>query len=69
MLLGSDEKALVKIITGGDELSLEEKINQYLDENPGQVLGNLSVQQTEYHSRLGSTEFGLMAVLTMRVKK
>lgn len=68
--LAQDEKAQVKIITAGDEIALEQKINKHLDETAGQEsLAELKINQIEYHSRTGTVDFALMAVLVMRVKK
>jgi hypothetical protein len=63
------EKAVVRILTAGDELSLEEKINEYLETHPEEILEDLQVEQVEYHARTGSVEFGLIAVLVMKVNK
>ncbi|MGB9691532.1 MAG: hypothetical protein ACPL7D_05135 [Candidatus Sumerlaeaceae bacterium] len=62
------EKPVVRILTAGDEISLEEKINEYIEAHPNERLVNLEVQQVEYHARTGSVEFGLMAVLVMAVR-
>ncbi|MBX7246522.1 MAG: hypothetical protein K1X53_13575 [Candidatus Sumerlaeaceae bacterium] len=69
MLFDKDERAKVRILTAGDEMSLEEKINEYLEQNPGESLAGIEVEQVEYHARTGSVDFGLMAVLVMRVKR
>jgi hypothetical protein len=69
MHFGPDEKAVVKVFTAGDEIALEDKLNLYFDENPDKSLADLKVEQVEYHSRQGNVEFGLMAVLVLRVKK
>lgn len=69
MQLASDELAQVKVITAGDEIALEEKINTYLAESVNQSLMDLKINQIEYHSRTGTVDFALMAVLVMRVKK
>lgn len=69
MLFAPDEVARVRILNAGDEVSLEEKINEFLDQNPDQTLADIEVEQVEYHARNGSTDFGLMAVLVMRVKR
>ncbi len=69
MHFGPDEKAMVKVLNAGDDLALEEKVNEYLNENLDQSLADMKVQQVEYHSRQGGVEFGLMAVLVMRVKR
>jgi hypothetical protein len=69
MLFGPDEIARVKILTAGDEVSLEEKINEYLETNTDQTLADIEVEQVEYHARTGSVDFGLIAVLVMRVKR
>lgn len=66
MELKAGEKPIVRILTAGDELSLEEKINEYLAEHPELILQQLDVQQVEYHARTGSVEFGLMAVLVLK---
>lgn len=65
----SDETPVVKVLTAGDEIALEQKINEYIQENSDKVLADLSVQQTEYHSRLGSVEFGYLTVIVMKAKK
>ncbi|MCX7718508.1 MAG: hypothetical protein N2111_08945 [Candidatus Sumerlaeaceae bacterium] len=64
-----DETARVKILMAGDEVSLEERINEYLTEHPEMSLADIEVEQVEYHARTGSVDFGLIAVLVMRVKK
>lgn len=69
MHFAPDETAKVKILMAGDELSLEEKINDYLSENPDATLADIEVEQVEYHARTGSVDFGLIAVLVMRVKR
>ncbi len=68
--LAQDEKAQVKIITAGDEIALEQKLNKYLEETADhQALEDLKINQIEYHSRTGTVDFALMAVLVMRVSK
>ena len=68
--LAQDEKAQVKVITAGDELALEQKINKYLDETADQQsLVDIKINQIEYHSRTGTVDFALLAVLVTRVKK
>jgi len=69
MQLAQDETAQVKVITAGDEIALEMKINEFLAETTNQSLMDLKINQIEYHSRTGTTDFALMAVLVMRVKK
>jgi hypothetical protein len=69
MHFGPDERAEIKVFTAGDEMALEEKVNAFLKENLDLSLADLKVEQVEYHSRQGNVEFGLMAVLVMRVKK
>lgn len=69
LLIGPDEVVRVKILTAGDEISLEEKINGYLEEHSDQVPAEIGVRQVEYHARTGSIDFGLIAVLIMRVKR
>lgn len=70
MQFAQDELAQVKVITAGDELALEQKINKYLAETADQqVLADLKINQIEYHSRTGTVDFALLAVLVMRVKK
>lgn len=69
MQLAPDEYAQVKVITAGDEIALEDKLNIYLGEATDQSLLDLKVNQIEYHSRTGTTDFALMAVLVMRTKK
>lgn len=64
-----DETARVKILMAGDEVSLEERINEYLVGHPEMSLADIEVEQVEYHARTGSVDFGLIAVLVMRVKK
>jgi hypothetical protein len=64
-----DETARVKILMAGDEVSLEERINEYLESHPEMSLADIEVEQVEYHARTGSVDFGLIAVLVMRVKK
>ncbi len=65
MNLRDGEKPIVRILTAGDELALEEKINEYIAENSDKRLIHLEVEQVEYHARTGSVEFGLMAVVVM----
>ena len=69
MQLAPDEVAQVKVITAGDEIALEDKINIFLTESKDQSLLDLKINQIEYHSRTGTTDFALMAVLVMRAKK
>ncbi len=69
MQLAQDETAQVKVITAGDEIALEMKINEFLAETTNQSLMDLKINQIEYHSRTGTTDFALMAVLVMRTKK
>lgn len=66
--LAADEVAQVKVITAGDEIALESKINEYLLES-NQSLLDLKINQIEYHSRTGTVDFALMAVIVMRAKK
>lgn len=67
--LAPDEQAFVKILTSGDEISLEEKINDYLQESTHQSLVEVNVMQVEYHARTGSIDFGMIAVLVMKQKR
>jgi hypothetical protein len=69
MQFSPDETARVKILTAGDEVSLEEHINEFLEQHPDWSLANIEVEQVEYHARTGSIDFGLIAVLVMRVQK
>ena len=69
MHFAPDETARIKVLTAGDEGALEDKVNEYLAEHADQTLADLKVEQVEYHSRQGVTDFGLMAVLVMRIKK
>ncbi|MCX7018175.1 MAG: hypothetical protein WCK47_01985 [bacterium] len=69
MLFGPDEIARVKILTAGDEESLEIKINEYLDGNANQTLADIEVEQIEYHGRTGTVDRELIAILVMRVKR
>lgn len=69
MQFGSDEKAEVKIITAGDEIALEMKLNEFFTENVDKPMVDLKINQIEYHSRTGTVDFALMAVIVMRVKK
>jgi hypothetical protein len=69
VLFGNDETAKVKILMAGDEMSLEEKINEYLESHQDQTLADIEVEQVEYHARNGTVDFGLIAVLVMRVKR
>lgn len=69
LMIGPDEVVRVKILTAGDEISLEEKINGYMDAHPDQVPAEIGVRQVEYHARTGSIDFGLIAVLVMRIKR
>lgn len=69
MHFNPDETARVKILMAGDEVSLEERINEYLEAHPDWSLADIEVEQVEYHARTGSVDFGLIAVLVMRVKK
>lgn len=67
--LAADEKAQVKIITAGDEIALEDKINVFLSEVADQSLMDFKIKQIEYHSRTGTVDFALLAVLIMKTKK
>jgi len=68
--LPQDEKAQVKVITAGDEIALEQKLNTYLTQTADtEALVDLQISQIEYHSRTGTVDFALMAVLVMGVKK
>lgn len=67
--LAADEKAQVKIITAGDEIALEDKINVFLSEVADQSLMDFKINQIEYHSRTGTVDFALLAVLVMKTKK
>jgi len=67
MDLRDGERPVIRIITAGDELALEEKINEYIENHSDERLVDLDVQQVEYHARTGSVEFGLMAMLVMAV--
>jgi hypothetical protein len=69
MLFAENERARVKILQAGDELALEEKINEYLDQHTDMTLADIEVEQIEYHARTGSVEFSLIAILVMREKK
>lgn len=69
MHFGPDETARVKILIAGDEMSLEEKINEYIDSHPAESLVNIEVEQVEYHARNGLVDFGLIGVLVMKVKR
>lgn len=69
MQFAADEQAQVKVITAGDEIALENKINGFLIECAEQSLADLKINQVEYHSRTGTVDFALMAVLVMREKK
>jgi hypothetical protein len=69
MNIGADETARVKILMAGDELALEEKINEYLDSSLEETLADIEVEQVEYHARNGTVDFGLIAVLVMRRKR
>ena len=69
MQLASDEQARVKIITAGDEIALEDKINTYLAETTDMSLMDFKINQIEYHSRTGTVDFALLVVLVMRAKK
>jgi hypothetical protein len=69
MHFAPEETARVKILMAGDEMSLEDKINEYLDTHPDETLADITVEQVEYHARTGSIDFGLIAVLVMRVKR
>ena len=66
--LGADEKAQVKVITAGDEIALERKINEFLSETNDQMI-DFKINQIEYHSRTGTVDFALLAILVMRTKK
>jgi hypothetical protein len=66
MDLKPGDKVVVRILTAGDELSLEEKMNEFLETHRELTLVQLDVQQVEYHARTGSVEFGLMAVLVLK---
>ncbi len=64
-----DTKPLVKLLTAGEETAMEDKINNYFVEHPDHTLVDLQVSQTTYHTRLGTTESGMMAVMVLRVKR
>lgn len=68
-MIGYDELAQVKIITAGDEIALENKLNAYLAEASDRSLADLKINQIEYHSRTGTVDFALMAVMVMKEKK
>lgn len=68
MRFEANETALVKIISAGDEGSLEEKLNMYLEDNPQLSLAQMDVKQVEYHARTGSVDTGFLCVLVMRKK-
>ena len=68
MLIGADETARVRILMAGDEMSLEEKINDYLETHADETLADIEVEQVEYHARNGTVDFGLICVL-VKVKK
>ncbi len=69
MLIGSGEHAVVRIMTAGEEPALEDKINEYLEAHPEQILASVQVSQVQYHGRLGAVDFAFTAVLVMRVQK
>lgn len=68
MKIDADERVFVKILTAGDENSLEDKINMYLADNPDKSLANIQMQQVEYHARTGSVDFGLLVIMVLRAK-
>ena len=67
--LATDEMAQVKIITAGDEIALEGKINEFLSSVVDQSLMDFKINQIEYHSRSGTVDFALLVVLVMKQKK
>ena len=69
MHFAADETARVRILTAGDEMALEEKVNEYIVQHPEETLADIEVEQVEYHARTGTIDFGLIAVLIMRVKR
>lgn len=69
MIIGPGERAVVKIVTAGDEPALEEKVNDYLDSAKDMSLASIQVSQVQYHGRLGAVDFGFTAVLVMRIAK
>ncbi len=64
-----ETKPLIKLITAGEETALEDKVNAYFVEHPDHSLVDLQVSQTTYHTRLGTTESGMMAVIVVSVKR
>ena len=69
MNINDDDKIVVSILTAGDEASLEEKINNYLRDNPDKVLVGMQLEQVEYNARTGVVDFGLLVIMTMKIKK
>lgn len=67
--LASDESLRLKIITAGDEIALEDKVNAYLEEVTDRSMVDFKINQIEYHSRAGTVDFALLAILVMRIKK
>jgi hypothetical protein len=57
----------VKVITAGDEYSLEEKINEFLRElKSHEALAGFQVTQVEYHTRSGGVDTALLATLLIK---
>ena len=67
--VSNDELVQLKIITAGDEIALEDKVNAYLAEATDRSLLDYKINQIEYHSRAGTVDFALLATLVMRVKR
>jgi hypothetical protein len=57
----------VKIISAGDEYSLEEKLNEFLQSLlPTERLVDMKLLQVEYHNRTGGTDSALLANLIIQ---
>ncbi len=57
----------MKVITAGDEFSLEEKMNEFLSElKSHEALADLQVTQVEYHNRSGGVDTALLANLVIK---
>ena len=50
-MIGYDEQVQVKIITAGDEIALENKLNAYLASTADHTLADLKINQIEYLCR------------------
>jgi hypothetical protein len=57
----------IKLVTAGDEYSLEEKVNEVLTGlKPTECLVDLKIVQVEYHNRSGGLDTALLASLLIK---